>query len=159
MFRNAIWFYEKSQDGTARAKMKLILLWLCFSSLFWERGRYTYSSLSYFALHIRIKYFKYFRIQPVQPHAALSTRHSTGTEEATLGGRHTWVTSTTQQSTCHGHPCDTTGTETGTRTRPLTQGEAEPCQGISQVLRTILLKNNAGDRALRRYEAGWTLLG
>lgn len=108
-------FYKKPRDCTARVKRKLILLSLCVSLLLlWERGRHTYSSLAYFGLHIRIKHFKYFRIQAVQAQAALSTQHPAGTEEATLGGQHTQVTSITQQSTCHGHPCDTTGTETPT---------------------------------------------
>lgn len=115
MLRNAIWFYKKPRDSTARVKRKLILLPLCVSlPLLWERGRHTYSSLAYFALYMRIKHLKYFRVQPVQPRATLSTRHSTRTEEAMLGGQHTQVPSITQQSTCHGHPCDTPGTETPT---------------------------------------------
>lgn len=145
MLRNALWFYKKPRDCTARVKRKLILLSLCVSLLLLrERGRRTYSSLAYFALHIRIKHFKYFRTQPVQAQAALSIQHPTGTEDATLGEQHTRVTSNTQQSTCPvaipGTPQPLKLPPVPARTQPLTEGEAAPCQGISQPWEQSCLK-------------------
>lgn len=106
MLSNAIWFYKKPQDSTARVKRKLILLSLCVP-LLWERGRLTYPSLVYFALHIMIKHFKYFRIEPVTLH---SPKYLTPSWH---WGSHTgWAAHVGHlyhlsiQQTCHCHPCD-----------------------------------------------------